>query len=150
MRMSFAILFVTLLWARSAGAEAAIPIQPDPKVQKEIDRLTAPAGTSDSSRAEWYVEIEKAFRTMKEEEPVKLVQQLLYHQAAHAGPGNVNEHKRLVALLILGHLQFNPRDIVEAVVPYMDTQQRILRRAIRTLLVNVDRTGERWPDYSHY
>jgi hypothetical protein len=88
MRMPFAILLLALLCPSSAGATSAIPIQPDAEVQKEIDRLTAAVGTGHSSRAEWHVQIEKSFRAMKEEDPVKLIQQLLYYQAAHAGPGN--------------------------------------------------------------
>lgn len=147
-------LVVIMLWAGAPkGGRDRHPIVPDPAIQARIDQAVqaAQVGTAPKlSRVERVMHIENALGDLSRELPEKLIQQLLYsHNQARAR----DERASMGALGLVYYFRFPETSIVRAVLPYIDTDNKLLRSEVRRLLRNVE--GGRSvmvaePDYSYY
>jgi hypothetical protein len=120
------------------------PITPDALAQSLIaDAIRASADTS-ATTAERVAALEN-LRPHWEADPTHMVQQALYFHNHHLGPDELET--RLAAWSMISYFNVDDHAIVRAVLPFLETEHRVLREEVQRLLTRVERSAA---DFSVY
>jgi len=133
---------VCMLGALGARASA----EPDPAVQREIDRVVASiVDVGDGhGTAEVLDRIERLETSVGGDREILLLQLAVYLSTADG------TEQAMGAALLLDHLQFSNAEIVQAIAPRIGTDDSSLRRVFGEILATVDRPAAGEPDFDHY
>ena len=134
--------------AAQKAQESEHPITPDAAIQALIDEAAQVYIRRGMTQSEIFIAFEK-LRPLAEDRPVEFTRQALFYHNQHLGADGENMGKRLAAMQLIGNFRTPDTALVQAVVPYLETDHSELAVEVNRLLRHVERSSRHEiPDYS--
>jgi hypothetical protein len=116
-------------------------LEPDPRTQTAIEETASAIVRNDEAAADRFASLQ---RLGERDRAALLMQMALYLEAA------VGTERSMAGAIVLGRLEFTPRETVEAVVPRLEDAGPALRRVLAGMLEAVDRRDGGEADFRVY
>lgn len=126
------------------------PIEPDARIQGLIDEAALAYVSEDLTFGEKLLAIGE-LQPLYLDDRVLFVRQAIYYYNQYPGENEVTKGRGVSVLYMMHILLVTPSDIVQALLPYIESDHEPLRRAANRQFRNIEaRRGFGAPDFSYY